>query len=115
MDRTRSRFVADPCVHGRRPLEAEALSQNRVDDVDLDMRVGAQVGDRGRGCEVGEEQPFVVPQPGGALRRQIRQAVRRDGGDEPEPLFAHDPLHLAGQLHDETICRDVFSGAAESL
>jgi hypothetical protein len=112
-------------VHGRCPLEAEALSQNRIDDVDLDMRVGAQIGDRARGCDVGEEQPFVVPQPGGALRRQIRPAgvtvatnpsrcsrttrcIWRDSFMAKRCRAGVNEARL-------DVGRDVFSGSAESL
>ena len=57
---------------------------------------GPQVLDRARRSEVGEHQVVVVPHRRRPLRREVRRAVRADGGDEAE-LGLDDPLHVLGQ------------------
>lgn len=77
-------------------LEPVAFAADRIDDVDLDCRVGPQVADSSRGSDVGEarcssSQIMVVPLARG------RGCRRAHGGDERKPLFANDTLHILSQ------------------
>src|SRR5215213_1817533 len=60
-------------------LEAVPLARDGVDDVDLDRRVVAQVLDRARRADVGEDEVVVVPDGCGALGREVWCGVGTDG------------------------------------
>src|SRR5215204_2234685 len=62
-------------VHRPGPLEAVALADKLVHDVDLDARVRPQVRDRPRRAQVGEHQVVVVPHRRRPLRREVRSSV----------------------------------------
>src|SRR5215212_10873631 len=62
-----------------RALEAVPLARDGVDNVDLDRRVVAQVLDRERRADVGEDQVVVVPYGGGAPGREVWGRVGADG------------------------------------
>src|SRR5437879_3408070 len=83
-------------IHGPGPLEAVALPNELVDDIDLDARVRPQVFDRSRRAQVGEYQMVVVPHCGRPLRRKVRSAVGTDGRDEAE-FRLDNPPHVLGE------------------
>src|SRR5262249_34877927 len=64
-------------------LEPVTLTQQRVDDVYLEVCVSSKVREGHRRSNVGEDKVLVVPHRGGALGREIRRTVRADGCDEP--------------------------------
>src|SRR5215204_5145338 len=75
-------------------LEAVPLARDGVDDVDLDRRVVAQVLDRARRTDVGEDEVVVVPYGCGALGREVGRTVGADGRGVAEALLFHHAPHL---------------------
>src|SRR5881397_525959 len=81
----------------RGAFEAVALAEDRVDDVDLDGGIRAEVLDRLRRRDLGEDEMLVVPDRGRPLRREVRRPVRADRRNEAEALLSDELLHLLGE------------------
>jgi hypothetical protein len=81
-------------------LEAVPLARDRIDDVDLDRRIVAQVLDCARRADVGEDQVVVIPYGGGAFGREVWRRVGADGGRITQALFLdHAPHFLVNRPH----------------
>src|ERR1700737_2735644 len=65
------RFVKDGIVLMQGGAAEEAISAPRelLDDVDLDIRVGTEIGPRIRRCDIEKEEVIVVPDSYRPLRR----------------------------------------------
>src|SRR5215471_6459199 len=78
-DLVKLRPLAKDC---RRPFEAVALTQQAIDDVDLQDRVVAEVCDGAGRANIREHQMLIVPGSSGSLGGEIGRAVWADGGNE---------------------------------
>src|SRR5262249_55583746 len=78
-------------------LEAIALASERIDDVDLNRRISAQVRNRLRRADIREDEVVIVPDGNGSLRRQVRRLVLAHRRDERQALLAPHALHVLGE------------------
>src|SRR5689334_19773069 len=77
--------------------ESIALARERIDDIDVDARIHAQILERPWRPDIAESEIIIVPNGDRPLRREIGGAVGADCGEKAESLLVDQPLHVTGE------------------
>src|SRR6185503_6162685 len=78
-------------TYDRVAFESVTLAAERINDVDLDIPIGSQVGYRAGRSKIGKHEAIVIENTQGGFRRNVGCTVRAYGGDESQ---AHPVDHL---------------------
>src|SRR4029077_788401 len=81
-------------VYFRAALEAEATTKKRINQIDFNEGIAAQISHGARGGNISKHDSLIVPYFQRSFGRQIRLAVGCNRGDVTEPQTLDHLLHF---------------------